>query len=45
MKLSELLYKYATETAQTQITRQNAEQFLKTQRIENKVITNLKKTK
>lgn len=38
MKLSELLYKYATETAQTKITSKTAQQFLKQLKIENKTI-------
>lgn len=38
MKLSEILYKYATETAQNKISTKTAEQFLKSQRIENKTI-------
>ena len=38
MKLHELLVLYAIETAQTKVSKQNAEQFLKQLRIENKAI-------
>lgn len=35
MKLSEILIKYATETAQNKVTKQTAEQFLKSLKIED----------
>ena len=38
MKLSKLLVLYATETAQTKVSKQTAEQFLKQLEIENKVL-------